>query len=121
MLVRRWRWFAAVALVLGACQSKENESPNANATTCASQGLTDCGGYCANLTSDAANCGACGQSCNGQFCNNGVCQVACDPGLVACGQSCSNLLVDSLHCGDCSIACSRWRIPLLISPSASAR
>ncbi len=38
-------------------------------------GLTPCGGGCADLTSDDANCGACGEACpGGQHCAAGACQ-----------------------------------------------
>jgi formylglycine-generating enzyme required for sulfatase activity len=38
-------------------------------------GKADCNGTCANLASDAANCGACGKACAaGTSCQNGVCK-----------------------------------------------
>jgi hypothetical protein len=39
-------------------------------------GLTDCGGYCANLSSDELDCGGCAISCAiGDFCSQGLCIV----------------------------------------------
>ena len=45
---------------------------------CAAQGLTNCGGVCANLSADPYNCGACGRACAaGDACADGVCLAAC--------------------------------------------
>jgi hypothetical protein len=42
--------------------------------TCAAQGLTDCGGVCADLTSDVSHCGACFTVCPAATsCRRGVC------------------------------------------------
>ena len=49
-------------------------------------GLTDCGGTCANLRDDEANCGACGVTCApDQYCAKGSCRPRCAiPGQVYC-------------------------------------
>jgi hypothetical protein len=90
---------------------------------CAAQGLTDCGGYCTNLSSDTRNCGGCGIYCSAdQLCANGVCQlsavVAYPPpiagasivdcaaqGLTNCNHICTDLLTDQDNCGGCDIYC----------------
>src|SRR5689334_11674641 len=42
--------------------------------TCAAQGLTNCGGVCANLAADPYNCGSCGRACGaGDACADGAC------------------------------------------------
>ena len=41
--------------------------------TCAS-GMTCCGDVCADLTSDANNCGGCGVKCNDAICIDSVCR-----------------------------------------------
>ena len=38
--------------------------PAAPPLDCAGQGLTDCGGFCTDLTSDPVNCGNCGIACS---------------------------------------------------------
>ncbi len=44
------------------------------ASDCASQGLTDCGGICVDLSFDSLNCGSCGVVCgSGLSCDLGVC------------------------------------------------
>jgi hypothetical protein len=46
--------------------------------------MSMCGGACTNLSSDAANCGACAQACaNGQSCQSGQCTGTVQ--LNACG------------------------------------
>ncbi len=82
-------------------------------------GLTDCGGICADLLADDSNCGACGVAC--QFyerCTNGACDncggscidfggapPTCTGGLTACGADCVDLGRDSWHCGACDNSC----------------
>jgi hypothetical protein len=50
-------------------------APAATPVADCSAGQTDCGSGCVDMTSDTANCGACGFACStGQTCANGVCQ-----------------------------------------------
>jgi len=49
-------------------------------------GFDDCDGVCRDLSSDPDNCGACGNSCGADICDNGTC------GTTACigdGDSCT--------------------------------
>lgn len=49
---------------------------------------TDGGGarYCANVSNDRENCGACGTACAaGQICAAGACVTSCGAGTTACG------------------------------------
>ena len=63
-----------------------------------------CDGACVDPTVDAANCGACGVTCDTRAtCQRGACD--CAPGLSACGASCVDLASDPGHCGSCTIAC----------------
>ncbi len=76
------------------------------------------GPYCANLQTDDANCGSCGQPCHaGETCSDGHCKIiACPPDKTLCGAStdagagatpyCTNLQTDNAHCGCCGNACS---------------
>jgi hypothetical protein len=86
-------------------------------------GLTDCFGVCADLTSDGANCGYCGNGClAGTACIGGRCQslAASEPGvtdvladldpcgsqgLADCGGSCVDLAANDYHCGACDNSC----------------
>jgi hypothetical protein len=78
---------------------------------CACQaGMIRCdgGAYCADVSSDERDCGACGQVCVGE-CVGGICE--CGEGLTECepwgpgGTACVDLQRDSLHCGACNATC----------------
>ncbi len=58
---------------------------------------------CSGLGTDA-NCGACGDSCNGaQSCVQGACGCGT---RTACGAGCFDLSTDPSHCGSCANACA---------------
>jgi hypothetical protein len=71
-----------------------------------------CGSTCTNISSDADNCGACGQSCGtnsgpsagwGSWtCVAGTCQCSGD----ACGTACTSLQSDPKNCGTCGNDCT---------------
>ncbi len=72
-------------------------------------GTAPCAGTCVNPSTDAANCGACGNACGAtQSCVNGTC--SCPPPLLACGQACSNTATDVAHCSACNVACSAGQV-----------
>jgi hypothetical protein len=76
----------------------------------------DCSGECVDLLTDADNCGACDNSCDGkcdiglgcgQVCVNGNCQ--CPAGQDICGDefpSCTDTSSHPLHCGECFNECA---------------
>ncbi|WP_338870659.1 MXAN_6577-like cysteine-rich protein [Myxococcus stipitatus] len=65
------------------------------------EGLTRCGDTCLDLTSESANCGACGVVCGeGQLCSEGAC--TCQAGTTACGGSCVDTRSSPQHCGGCA-------------------
>lgn len=52
-------------------------------------GLSNCEGFCTNLSSDHENCGSCGKRCQPlEVCNNGECLIECSPNKVNCFGSC---------------------------------
>jgi hypothetical protein len=69
-------------------------------------GQTSCNGACTDTTTDAANCGKCGNACgNGQSCKAGACVAPCPQGQTACNGACKNLSTDVNNCGACGNAC----------------
>jgi hypothetical protein len=104
-------------------------TPADTSLTCR-QGLSDCGGFCRDLTSDIGNCGACGKTCpSDSACKDSQCSckdgysasldgtchpvptiavTGCDdhPGTKLCDNQCVNPDMDPGHCGSCSIQCA---------------
>ncbi|MFO0607205.1 MAG: fibrinogen-like YCDxxxxGGGW domain-containing protein [Polyangiales bacterium] len=83
---------------------------NDTGPTCAT-GQTLCGDRCADLTSDGANCGACGTACAaGMACRMGSCQLVCPEGQTACMGRCVSLMTDAANCGACGTACPAGQV-----------
>jgi hypothetical protein len=82
----------------------DSGTPDASLACC--PGSVACGEACVDLTSDGANCGACGHACAaGARCQEGVCE-AC---ATVCGGECTDLRSDSYNCGACGSACASDR------------
>ncbi|MBK7862570.1 MAG: hypothetical protein IPJ65_28975 [Archangiaceae bacterium] len=67
-------------------------------------GFSDCGDYCADLSSDPRDCGRCGATCAaGDYCDRGLCIVnSCYSDGTACGRDtdcCSNYCASDGVCG----------------------
>jgi hypothetical protein len=79
----------------------DSGAPDASLGCC--PGSVACGEACVDLTSDGANCGACGRACAaGARCQEGACE-AC---AAVCGGECTDLRSDSYNCGACGNACA---------------
>ncbi len=78
--------------------------------------LVDCGGYCADLSSDETDCGACGATCLvGDFCSGGVCIVG------SCAVDSSPCIHDYDCCSDyCASDANCGCIPTTFGGCASA-
>ena len=69
-------------------------------------GAVECNGACAQLQTDANNCGACGKSCAAsEECNAGACSP-CPKSHTQCTDQCANLMGDPFNCGACGNVCA---------------
>jgi hypothetical protein len=75
----------------------DGSTPGADSAQC-----TPCNNQCVDLTSNSANCGACGVVCQGgQTCQASACK--CPVGQASCGGQCVN--ADRQHCGAACSVC----------------
>ena len=74
-------------------------------------GTDACPGGCFDLRSDAANCGACGQTCIGGECRKTACR--CPAGTRLCGGACLPTDADLANCGGCGVVCPAAPSPCL--------
>lgn len=70
------------------------------------EGAKACGSICANLQTDANNCGSCGGHCTkNETCVAGSC-AACPATSTVCPDQCANLNWDPFNCGACGHVCA---------------
>ncbi|MCA9668121.1 MAG: hypothetical protein KC503_21130 [Myxococcales bacterium] len=83
---------------------------------CCAAGESCCADRCVDTSTDASNCGGCGQQCTGgKVCLGGTCacpagRAPCDGGCCATGQSCCagkciDYATDPANCGSCGNRC----------------
>lgn len=105
------------------CSGEPDGQVCGSATNPNFQGLC-CGGTCADVKEDSANCGSCGSTCeSGTFCSNWSCRpnpsCATAPGTACplspaengtcCASACS-ALSDSANCGVCGNVCPHGQV-----------
>ena len=100
---------AGTAPVAGTSSSNGGgSSGGSSGATCTSPSMV-CGAECRNLSTDSANCGACGAACMvGQACNAGKC--GCSATTTACGASCVDTTSNASNCGACGNACPSTQV-----------
>lgn len=99
--------FLALGSILAACATgtvmvpdDDGGSGNPDSNACTSM----CGGMCADLKTDTANCGKCGVACSmGATCVQGTCQ--CGMGQTKCANACVDMKTDITNCGKCGTIC----------------
>src|ERR1700681_3899092 len=89
-----WASLCAACLLSGGCGVSANVGSGLRCPT----GKAACPDRCAMLSSDRANCGACGTACGvGQACWSGVCAPDCPQGSTRCGDVCANAQTDQMN------------------------
>jgi hypothetical protein len=93
---------ASLAIGIGACAKlaaidvSDGDSGTMNNAGCAD----------ADVSTDPANCGACGHACTkGQVCASGTCKAECDPPTIKCNGTCVDIKSDPSNCGGCGKTC----------------
>ena len=72
-------------------------------------GLTNCNGFCRDVSTDISNCGSCGIVCPGNsVCIAGTCQ--CKDGYSSCNGVCKDISSDAKNCGACGAVCPSGQI-----------
>jgi hypothetical protein len=96
-----------VAVACGKVAAHEEGGGKGASGTCEPPSLR-CGNGCANIATDAANCGVCGARCpQGDRCVDGACSsTGCPAGQTECGGLCVTLETNPLNCGACNQGCS---------------
>jgi hypothetical protein len=96
-----YRCNAGQVCTSGRCVAAPTTCPTGQ-MACGSSG----GAYCATLTIDVNNCGACGRACaTGQTCSAGTCVAVCAASLTNCSGVCRDIVNDNNNCGACGNVC----------------
>jgi len=88
------------------CAPVAGEGDGGVASLSCCDGAKLCGGTCANLQTDANNCGSCGKHCSAsEVCSAGAC-APCPASRAQCKDQCADLGSDPFNCGACGNACA---------------
>ncbi|MDB4928642.1 MAG: Tryptophan synthase alpha chain [Myxococcaceae bacterium] len=98
---------AFVPFALEGCGTAGGPNPAVeDAATACPTTRVQCDGTCVNLSSDAENCGRCGNRCGpGMGCGSGRCVGGCSAPGAMCGAACVDPQSDVHHCGACDRPC----------------
>ena len=109
------------------CQGNNQcTSGNCSNGMCCAPGLTNCGGSCSSLSTNA-NCGTCGHSCAaGSTCVGGSCYLVAGQPCTGAGQCASNFCVDGVCCdtscaGQCQACAERSKVGTCTTISGNPR
>ncbi len=88
------------------CAPVAGEGDGGVASLSCCDGAKACGSTCANLQTDANNCGSCGKHCSAsEACSAGAC-APCPASRAQCKDQCADLGSDPFNCGACGNACA---------------
>jgi hypothetical protein len=88
------------------CAPGTGESDGGVASLSCCDGTKLCGSTCANLQTDANNCGSCGKHCSdSEVCSGGAC-APCPASRTQCKDQCADLGSDPFNCGACGKVCA---------------
>src|SRR5467141_3238747 len=103
---------AAIAVLSSACNPKGAAPPPCGGTICNVGGVPTC----IDLTTDAANCGACANKCvsptgGTSTCSAGACVTTCtSPNNLACNGKCVDKNTDHDNCAGCGNVCGAQQV-----------
>jgi hypothetical protein len=93
--------------VIGALCAALAGCDGGNATVACTPDEITCGTACVDPRNDLANCGQCGNACEGdQVCGDGQCAEMCPAEQEVCAQTCVDTTTDREHCGACDSPCT---------------
>jgi hypothetical protein len=103
----------AIAFSPGGCASGGSPFTDGGSTCTGTRAL--CGGSCVDNTTDPANCGKCGVTCqSGAACKGSKCEAACPGSSKLCGgdagADCVDTRSDNANCGACGHTCPRGEV-----------
>lgn len=111
--IHTWLTFTFALAMVIACGKVQVDSdaapddPDAAVGEQCVSGETECAGVCVDTESSHANCGGCGNACDGaEVCDQGDCVSDCSGDLTACNGSCVDTETNDDYCGVCTNACT---------------
>jgi len=88
------------------CAAASGGGDGGTALASCCDGARLCDGTCANLQTDALNCGSCGKRCSAsEVCSAGAC-ASCPSSSAQCKDQCADLQGDPFNCGACGHVCA---------------
>jgi hypothetical protein len=108
-----WRAAILVSMMLLGCGGGSNPDGGLPDGGECPLGKENCGGECADLSSNPSHCGECFKACRpGEVCGGGQCLDECPEGLKDCDSACVDTQWSPDHCGVCFRKCEVRQLAL---------